>query len=84
MKIMRKRGVLFIQNAPFLCYHLRKRRCNRHMYTREVIISRLRAVGNSDNAEDIYNIYAKNGDIETLVEYLDLKECERKWEDSNV
>lgn len=55
------------------------------MSTKEVIISRLRAVGNSDNAEDIYNIYEKNGDIETLVEYLDLKECERKWEDgSNV
>lgn len=76
------------KTALFLCYHLIKGGDDMPMpsiYPRNVIISRLRAVGNSDNAESVYELYKKNGDLETLIEYIQLKEkLIMRWSDERV
>lgn len=45
---------------------------------KEVIVDRLRAVGNGDDSEKIYELYEKNGDLLTLYEYLKMAEQERE------
>lgn len=43
---------------------------------KSVIVDRLRAVGNGDDSEKIYDLYEKNGDLLTLYEYLRIAEYE--------
>lgn len=44
---------------------------------KSVIVDRLRAVGNGDDSEKIYDLYEKNGDLLTLYEYLRIAEYEK-------
>ncbi len=44
---------------------------------KSVIVDRLRAVGNGEDSEKIYDLYEKNGDLLTLYEYLRIAEYER-------